>query len=156
MSIARALIPDPKLIVADEPVSMIDASRRMIIINLFKELRDAHGRSFVYITHDLATAYYISDFVAVMNKGRVVEFGAGPVGHVRSAARLHEAACCPRSPRPRRAGGHAHTLNPGPDQSLCRKETPMTTTQNHATLWGRFDLALNGPAGRAIPTWTSR
>ena len=75
VSIARALIPDPKLIVADEPVSMIDASRRMIIINLFKRLRDEQGRSFVYITHDLATAYYISDFVAVMSKGRIVEFG---------------------------------------------------------------------------------
>ena len=75
ISVARALIPQPKLIVADEPVSMIDASRRMIIINLFKRLREDEGRSFVYITHDLATAYYISDFVAVMNKGRVVEFG---------------------------------------------------------------------------------
>ena len=75
ISVARALIPQPKLIVADEPVSMIDASRRMIIINLFKRLRDDEGRSFLYITHDLATAYYISDYVAVMNKGRVVEFG---------------------------------------------------------------------------------
>ena len=75
ISVARALIPQPKLIVADEPVSMIDASRRMIIINLFKKLRDEAGRSFLYITHDLATAYYISDYVAVMNKGRVVEFG---------------------------------------------------------------------------------
>lgn len=75
ISVARALIPDPKLIIADEPVSMIDASRRMIIINLFKRLREDAGRSFVYITHDLATAYYISDYVAVMNKGRVVEFG---------------------------------------------------------------------------------
>ena len=75
ISVARALIPQPKLIIADEPVSMIDASRRMIIINLFKRLRDEQGRSFLYITHDLATAYYISDFIAVMNKGRVVEFG---------------------------------------------------------------------------------
>ena len=75
ISVARALIPQPKLIVADEPVSMIDASRRMIIINLFKKLRDEAGRSFLYITHDLATAYYISDYVAVMNKGVVVEFG---------------------------------------------------------------------------------
>jgi ABC-type glutathione transport system ATPase component len=75
ISVARALIPQPKLIVADEPVSMIDASRRMIIINLFKRLRDEEGRSFLYITHDLATAYYISDCVAVMNKGKVVEFG---------------------------------------------------------------------------------
>ncbi len=75
VSVARALIPDPSLIVADEPVSMIDASRRMIIINLFKTLRDEAGRSFLYITHDLATAYYISDYIAVMRKGQVVEFG---------------------------------------------------------------------------------
>jgi len=76
VSIARALIPDPKLIIADEPVSMIDASRRMIIINLFLKLKEEARRSFLYITHDLATAYYISDYVVVMNKGAVVEFGA--------------------------------------------------------------------------------
>ena len=75
VSIARALIPQPSLIVADEPVSMIDASRRMIIINLFLKLKQEAGRSFLYITHDLATAYYISDYVAVMSKGVVVEFG---------------------------------------------------------------------------------
>ena len=75
ISVARALIPSPDLIVADEPVSMIDASRRMIIINLFRKLRDEAGRSFLYITHDLATAYYISDYIAVMKTGRVVEFG---------------------------------------------------------------------------------
>jgi peptide/nickel transport system ATP-binding protein len=75
VSIARALIPHPSLIVADEPVSMIDASRRMIIINLFLKLKEEAGRSFLYITHDLATAYYISDYVAVMSKGVVVEFG---------------------------------------------------------------------------------
>lgn len=75
VSIARALIPSPSLIVADEPVSMIDASRRMIIINLFLKLKEEAGRSFLYITHDLATAYYISDYVAVMQKGVVVEFG---------------------------------------------------------------------------------
>lgn len=75
-SIARALIPHPKLIVADEPVSMIDASRRMIVINLFKALKEQYRTSFLYITHDLATAYYISDYIAVMSKGRIVEFGA--------------------------------------------------------------------------------
>lgn len=74
-SVARALIPHPSLIVADEPVSMIDASRRMIIINLFMALKQEYKTSFLYITHDLATAYYISDYIAVMNKGTVVEFG---------------------------------------------------------------------------------
>ncbi len=74
-SVARALIPHPTLIIADEPVSMIDASRRMIIINLFLALKQEYKTSFIYITHDLATAYYISDFIVVMNRGRVVEFG---------------------------------------------------------------------------------
>jgi peptide/nickel transport system ATP-binding protein len=76
-SVARALIPHPSLIVADEPVSMIDASRRMIIINLFLALKEQYKTSFLYITHDLATAYYISDYIAVMHRGSIVEFGPG-------------------------------------------------------------------------------
>jgi peptide/nickel transport system ATP-binding protein len=76
-SIARALIPRPSMLVADEPVSMIDASRRMIIINLFLQLKQQYRTSILYITHDLATAYYISDYIAVMNRGSIVEFGQG-------------------------------------------------------------------------------
>jgi len=74
-SIARALIPRPSMLVADEPVSMIDASRRMIIINLFLALKQQYKTSILYITHDLATAYYISDYIAVMHHGSIVEFG---------------------------------------------------------------------------------
>ena len=74
-AIARALISSPALIVADEPVSMVDASLRMSIVNLFKTLRDELKVSIVYITHDLATAYYISDRVLIMQKGKVVETG---------------------------------------------------------------------------------
>jgi len=65
----------PKLIVADEPVSMIDASLRMSIVNLFRALRDDLKVSIIYITHDLATAYYISDRVIIMRKGVVIEQG---------------------------------------------------------------------------------
>jgi peptide/nickel transport system ATP-binding protein len=65
----------PRLIVADEPVSMVDASLRIAIINLFGRLRDDMGISIVYITHDLATAYYISDRIIIMHKGEVVETG---------------------------------------------------------------------------------
>jgi peptide/nickel transport system ATP-binding protein len=74
-AIARALIPGPSLIVADEPVSMVDASLRMAIVNLFKTLRDDLRVSIVYITHDLATAYYISDRIIIMQKGKMVESG---------------------------------------------------------------------------------
>jgi peptide/nickel transport system ATP-binding protein len=75
VAVARALIPRPKLIVADEPVSMVDASLRMAIVNLFKTLRDDLGITIVYITHDLATADYISDRLIIMQRGRVVEAG---------------------------------------------------------------------------------
>lgn len=80
VSVARALIPKPKVIVADEPVSMVDASLRMEIVNVFKRLRDEEGVTVIYITHDLATAYYVSDRIAIMLRGFVVE--SGPVDEV--------------------------------------------------------------------------
>ncbi|NLD42069.1 MAG: ABC transporter ATP-binding protein [Chloroflexi bacterium] len=80
VSVARALIPQPRLIIADEPVSMVDASLRMEIVNLFRTLRDSQRVSVLYITHDLATAYYISDRVAIMLRGYIVE--CGPVDRV--------------------------------------------------------------------------
>jgi peptide/nickel transport system ATP-binding protein len=69
-------VTDPKLLVADEPVSMVDASLRMSIVNLFKQLRDELGVSILYITHDLATAYYVSDRIAIMFRGNIVEMGS--------------------------------------------------------------------------------
>jgi peptide/nickel transport system ATP-binding protein len=75
-AIARSLIPGPALIIADEPVSMVDASLRMSIVNLFRTLRDDLEVSIIYITHDLATANYISDRIIIMQKGKVVESGA--------------------------------------------------------------------------------
>jgi peptide/nickel transport system ATP-binding protein len=75
VAIARALIGSPALLVADEPVSMVDASLRTAIVNLFRKLRDELGVSIIYITHDLATAYSISDRVVIMRRGVVVEAG---------------------------------------------------------------------------------
>jgi peptide/nickel transport system ATP-binding protein len=75
IGIARALLTDPVLLIADEPVSMVDASLRMSIVNLFKQLRDEFGVSVLYITHDLATAYYVSDRIAIMFRGNIIEMG---------------------------------------------------------------------------------
>jgi peptide/nickel transport system ATP-binding protein len=75
VAIARALVSNPHLIVADEPVSMVDASLRMSIVNLFASLRDQMRISIIYITHDLATAYTISDRLLIMQNGAVVEEG---------------------------------------------------------------------------------
>jgi peptide/nickel transport system ATP-binding protein len=75
-SIARAILPGPSVLVADEPVSMVDASLRMSIVNLFQDLKTRNGMSIIYITHDLATAYYVSDRIAIIHRGLFVEQGA--------------------------------------------------------------------------------
>ena len=75
ISIARALITRPKLIIADEPVAAIDASMKMNIVNLFKELKEKYQVSFIYITHDLSTAYYVSDYIATLYRGGLIECG---------------------------------------------------------------------------------
>ena len=75
VAIARALITKPSLLIADEPVSMLDASLRMSIVNMFRKLKEDNGVSIVYITHDLATAYYSADRIAVMLRGWIVEMG---------------------------------------------------------------------------------
>lgn len=80
ISIARALIPQPQVLIADEPVSMLDASVKMGIVNIFLQLKEKYGMSIIFVTHDLATAYYISDEIAVMLRGTIVE--AGPVDDV--------------------------------------------------------------------------
>ncbi|CAH1691576.1 Peptide/nickel transport system ATP-binding protein [Hyphomicrobiales bacterium] len=110
VAIARALVARPRLIVADEPVSMVDASLRMSIVNLFGRLRDELGLSIIYITHDLATAYYISDRLIIMQKGVVVE--EGPARAVLSnpthpySRQLRDAVLTPDSAGAFR-GGHA-------------------------------------------------
>jgi peptide/nickel transport system ATP-binding protein len=76
ISIARSLLTNPTLLVADEPVSMVDASLRMSIVNLFAKLKKEIGLSVLYITHDLATAYYVSDRIAIMFRGEIVEMGS--------------------------------------------------------------------------------
>ena len=75
VSIARSLLSEPALLIADEPVSMVDASLRMSIMNLFRELVDRLGLGVVYITHDLATAYYVCDRIAIMFRGNIVAMG---------------------------------------------------------------------------------
>jgi oligopeptide/dipeptide ABC transporter ATP-binding protein len=74
--VARALLLKPKLIIADEPVSMVDASLRATILGSLRKLTDDHGISILYITHDLATAYQVSDSILVLYRAHVAEAGA--------------------------------------------------------------------------------
>jgi ABC-type oligopeptide transport system ATPase subunit len=73
--IARTLLLRPKIIIADEPVSMVDASLRVTILRNLLQLKEEFGISLIYITHDLATAYQISDHIIVLHRGEVVEAG---------------------------------------------------------------------------------
>lgn len=73
--VARAYMLRPRLIVADEPVSAVDASLRAMILDIMLKLRDQHRISFLYITHDLSTAYQISDKMYVLFQGTTVERG---------------------------------------------------------------------------------
>lgn len=73
--IANALVLNPELLVADEPVSMLDVSIRAGILNLLRELRDQHNITILYITHDLGTTSYLTDRLAVMYLGQIVEIG---------------------------------------------------------------------------------
>jgi peptide/nickel transport system ATP-binding protein len=75
VAVARAAILNPEVIVADEPVSMLDASVRVSILNLLGELQSKYHIAFVYVTHDLATARHFSNQINIMYAGKIVESG---------------------------------------------------------------------------------
>jgi peptide/nickel transport system ATP-binding protein len=76
VALARSLVLTPKLIIADEPVSMLDVSVRAEILDLMKSLKDRLQISCLYITHDLSTSRYIGDEIAIMHAGKILEAGA--------------------------------------------------------------------------------
>jgi peptide/nickel transport system ATP-binding protein len=88
--IARAMILRPELLVADEPVSMIDVSMRAEILRLLKEFQEDYGLAMIFITHDLSVARLVADYIAVMYLGRIVEMG--PADEVLEDPRHHYTA----------------------------------------------------------------
>lgn len=147
VSIARALAVEPDLIFADEPVSMLDLSIRAGILNLMLELKETRGVSFVYITHDLASARYIADRTMVMYAGQVVE--SGPSGQIfedprhpytkllMAAAPKMDAPLCENLPA---RSGAADLVNLAPgcsfaprcpnQQAICATSLPMPIKMN--------------------------
>jgi peptide/nickel transport system ATP-binding protein len=141
VAIARALAVEPSVILADEPISMLDVSIRMGVLNLMHDLKTATGVGYLYVTHDLASARYIADRTMVMYAGQIVE--GGPSEALLNAPRhpytrlLVEAVPDPRGdiyrPLPAKSGA-PQVINPPPGcpfadrcpetKDICRKLPP--------------------------------
>jgi peptide/nickel transport system ATP-binding protein len=75
LMIARIFLIHPKVLIADEPTSMIDACSRSTILDMLMKLRDDNDMTIIFITHDIGLAYYVSDEIFIMEEGRIVEQG---------------------------------------------------------------------------------
>ena len=171
IGIARALSLSPKLIVADEPVSALDVSVQAQIVNLMKDLQDEFGVSYIFISHDLSVVKYISDRVAVMYLGRIVESAPTTELYERPRHPYTEAllkAVPKADPTLRDEGGvlagevpdpsapppgcHFHTRCPYAEDR-CRTETPALRDMASGHLVAchlseQLDLAGVRPSGR--------
>ena len=145
VAIARALAVEPSVILADEPISMLDVSIRIGILNLILELKRELDIAFLYITHDIASARYVADEVLVMYRRPDRRAGADRRRAARPAARLY-ASCCSRPCRTPRAGcGSSRWCAPSSptrarsSSSRCARATTsgaraMTPRRAHAVL----------------------
>ena len=125
--LARAIILDPDVLVADEPVSMLDMSVRAKILELMLELKDELGLTYVYITHDLATAKFFCDRIAIMYLGQIVEIG--PAEEIYAEPRHPYTAALLRAipePDPRRACPATCPAARFPTPSCRRSAAPST------------------------------
>jgi peptide/nickel transport system ATP-binding protein len=143
LMVARALLLRPRLLVADEPVSMVDASLRATILASIVRLNQVHGIAVVYITHDITTAYHVADEVLVLFRGYVVERGdaASVIAHPKHPYTKLLVASIPWADLDRRWGEDAHGGETDPDRgagdggcpfagrcadtmAICRREMP--------------------------------
>jgi peptide/nickel transport system ATP-binding protein len=99
VAIARALAVRPKVLLADEPVSMLDVSIRLGVLNLLADLRDRERLAILYVTHDLASARYLADTITVMYAGRWWSLGRPSRSPTRRSTLIPN-CCCPRCRTP--------------------------------------------------------
>ncbi|ATW52091.1 ABC transporter ATP-binding protein [Streptomyces peucetius subsp. caesius ATCC 27952] len=136
VAIARALAVEPRLLIADEPTSMLDVSVRVGILNLMRRLRDEHGIAVLCITHDLGSARYLADTTYVMFAGELVE-GGDSLAVMDAPAHPYTRLLLSAVPDPRRTGGYdpaerarlrAAVLTPTScpyDDGTCSPTTPV-------------------------------
>ena len=127
VAIARALAPGPSVLIADEPVSMLDVSIRLGVLNLLARLQREENLAMLYITHDLATARHFSDEILVMQSGKVVERGPADDVILRPQAEFTKqllVAAPEPSTNPRFLAEAKRRGVPMPDHLAAREETP--------------------------------
>ena len=108
VAIARALAVEPRVILADEPTSMLDVSIRIGVLNLMLRLKEEHDLAFLFVTHDLASARYVADDLLVMYAGQIVEHGPTETVLAGSAPPVHAPAPL-RGARPERGSARARS-----------------------------------------------
>ncbi|MEJ3654226.1 ABC transporter ATP-binding protein [Actinomycetes bacterium KLBMP 9759] len=119
VAIARALAADPDVLLADEPISMLDVSIRIGILNLLQDLRDRLGIAILYITHDIASARYFADVIHVLYAGHVVESGDGE-SLTQQPAHPYTQLLVRSAPDPEQLGSAAPTGARGEPPSMVR------------------------------------
>ncbi|MFC6021200.1 ABC transporter ATP-binding protein [Plantactinospora solaniradicis] len=123
VAIARALAPRPRILLADEPVSMLDVSIRLEILNLIDRLKREEELAVLYVTHDLATARYFASSIMVLYRGQVVESGPSDDVILRPA-HPYTQLLASAAPDP---GGGSRTVTPGGMRALRGGQQPATT-----------------------------
>ena len=175
VSIARAIAVRPRVLIADEPVSMLDVSIRLGVLNLLADLRDEEGLAILYITHDIASARYLADVIVVMYAGQLVE--AAPSAELTDApAHPYTQLLLSAAPDPDRAQPSALAARGAPPSLLappsgcrfhprcphvmevCRHKAPPSIAvggDHIAACWLHVDPAQRQASDNGVPADTS-